>query len=915
MINRNPMSDLPKRAPSVISPMEWCRVLSLWLLLALLMAGTNAARAVNVVTITNSPSVVSNTFNGVITLQINGLTNGVTNVIVQKYLDVNTNGVIDGNDLLVQQFPLAVGQASQFTNGTTTVTVTNFQPADMTLTTTGQITAPLNFQNGGFAQTIAGQYIYRVSSPLSQFTASTSLFTVTNMFYSAAVTGEVFNANTLTGISNATVLLFANLNGTLNLQAGTVATTNGTFMLRAPPGFYLLAAAKSNFVASLTATPVSFLANFTNAVNVPLTPSTTNITGKVVNATNSNILVPGLAGVAESTNNLLSLYFTDPNGNFVAPVTSNAWVVPVNNFAASFEGYLTPQTNLLLNVSNKVVNVTNALTAETAIFYGVVTNNTGTPMPGVYLTAVDNANHQSWTVTDKQGNYVLPALGGTNLWRILIPSTNNPGLSGAFSFSPGYIQTTINTNQAIQQNFGLNVAPYFITGTLADVDGNPISGVTVLAAAANGYQAFSTTTAANGTYSLSISPGVWTVGLDTNSLLNLGLTNFPASQTTNLTSGSSAVINFSILVCGEISILTTNLPNAMVGSPYSTTLLASSCQSIANWSPAYGITLTTLSDLTNATYPPGTVIYSDGQQVGYLESYFAYGLNVSTPFATNCTCTFVQESPTKEDFFNLSATVNITGPITNAISIQFGGGGKVWTAQPTTQSGSTFTTVVTLSKDSTGYNGKLQITSYNPGTLINGFGNPSNTVGMVAGNFRSPSTGNSVNTASQLAYTGPNDSVVWIQSGANLGQYLISADGPQITNLPPGLALSPGGTLSGTPTGTGTNNGTFNFTVAAQDTAGNVSVAPLSLFIFPATTLSQPVFSLTNNPVLSSNVFTLQVNGVLAGQNYTLLMSTNLASTNWIPIFTTNAPNTNAFIIPDPNASNSARFYRIWLGP
>ena len=60
---------------------------------------------------TLNPSSVSNTYGGTITLQVTGLTNTET-VVVQTFLDANTNGVIDGADLLVQQFSLTDGQAS-----------------------------------------------------------------------------------------------------------------------------------------------------------------------------------------------------------------------------------------------------------------------------------------------------------------------------------------------------------------------------------------------------------------------------------------------------------------------------------------------------------------------------------------------------------------------------------------------------------------------------------------------------------------------------------------------------------------------------------------------------------------------------------------------------------------------------------
>src|SRR5580658_2964549 len=205
MTNRNPTSDfsLSIAAPARKSPTGCRRALAIWLLLAAVMLGANAGRAASaVVTFTNFPAATSNIYNGVITLQIYGLTNGVTNVVVQKYLDANTNGIIDANDLLVQQFQLAVGQAAKFTNGATTVVVTNFLPGDLTLTTTGQITAPLNFANGDFAQNLAGQYLYKISSPLGQFSPSTNQLTVTNAFYSSAVTGIVYNAVSLASVSN-----------------------------------------------------------------------------------------------------------------------------------------------------------------------------------------------------------------------------------------------------------------------------------------------------------------------------------------------------------------------------------------------------------------------------------------------------------------------------------------------------------------------------------------------------------------------------------------------------------------------------------------------------------------------------------------------------------------------------------------
>src|SRR5258708_6346638 len=108
------------------------------LLLALLVGLTQTVYAA-VLTVT--PAAVSNTYSGTITLSVTGLTNTET-VLVQKFLDVNTNGVIDGGDILWQQFTLTDGQPGMAIGGVTNINV----PGDTDGTANGSITAKLNFQ-------------------------------------------------------------------------------------------------------------------------------------------------------------------------------------------------------------------------------------------------------------------------------------------------------------------------------------------------------------------------------------------------------------------------------------------------------------------------------------------------------------------------------------------------------------------------------------------------------------------------------------------------------------------------------------------------------------------------------------------------------------------------------------------------
>jgi hypothetical protein len=892
--------------------------LALW---AAAMTGRGATSAV--VTLTTTPSVVSNMYNGVVSLQINGMTNGVTNVVVQKFLDVDTNGIVDAKDLLVQQFQLTAGQANRFTNGATVVTVTNFMPGDMS-STPGQIVAPLNFQNGDFMQTIVGQYLYKVSSPSGQFNPVTNLFVVNNSPFPCAVTGAVVNVSTFSNVPNAVLFLFSTANGGLNVQEGAVANSNGLFTLRAPPGTYFFGAAASNLVANLPGQSlVPLIANFTNSVNVFLTPSATNIAGRVVNAATNSIKVPGVNGLMESSNSVLSLFLADTNGNFVAPAVSDMWEAPVDNFAAQFAGYLTFQATPFFNVSNKLVTITNALPRSSAIFYGTLTDSSGNPMSGVYMIATDDANHQSLGLTDKGGNYVLGVLGETNQWNLAIFNPNNPGLTNTFVFSPGYIQTNINAGQAIQQNFILRQAPYTISGTVATTGGTPIGGVTMFATATNisgaPYQAFATTTAANGTYSLNVSPGIWTVGINAASLISAGFTNIPATQIANITN-EGVTINFSVLVCSELAIITTNLPNATVGTPYDTTLAATSCQDVTNWLTVYGITLSGLFDRTNIIYTNGTPVLSTAGLQGYLLSPFSYGLQPSvwTVFTSNCTASTLPTGSSVQ-FANITATINVSGPIASNTTITINGRAfKTTTAPAQVSAGNYQTTVFRKGSPDVYFPGasppNFQATY---AMLLTGSGS-TNKVALLGGPFQSLATGNSMNLPSTFAYAGTNGAVIWLKSGTNWGQYLISSYGPQTTNLPPGLSLAPSGSftadLSGTPITTGTNNGLFNFTVEAVDAGGNIGVQTLSLLVNSNTVPPMaPVLAAVGT--LSSNVFQMQVNGVQAGANYTLLMSTNLASTNWTSIFTTNAPDTNPLIIPDVNATNPARFYRVQVSP
>jgi hypothetical protein len=403
------------------------------------------------VSFTVTPMVVSNTYFGPITLQISNLTVGDT-VVVQKYLDANTNGIVDAGDWLWQQFTLTDGSASVFTNGA--ITVTNFNvPCDLDGTTNGSITAKLN-QSADFAQRIVGKYLFVLSSPVGHFSPFTNAFTITNFPFAQKFTGNVVSNGTSTTVSNALVLIgVPDSAGNLNFFAGATANNSGAYSLQVPPGHYMLVAVRSNFVCSLNAVTNQFLVSgATITTNLNLIPATRTISGKIVDAANNSIGIPGFLQAVGSSSGYFGGGITDSNGNFTIGVTADQWGLAHGNQAMMLHGYLTLNSNPSANTtSGNVSGLTIALKKATALYYGSVTDPSGNPLPGVWMFAEDNIDENSFTnagegVTDVNGNYVMEAIGGGSTWQL---GVDNSLFFPVYSFSPGE-QPTIGVGQAVR---------------------------------------------------------------------------------------------------------------------------------------------------------------------------------------------------------------------------------------------------------------------------------------------------------------------------------------------------------------------------------------------------------------------------------------------------------------------------------
>jgi hypothetical protein len=374
--------------------------------LLFLLAAWLGAQSVPAATFSISPVAISNDFRGLITLQVGGLTNGET-IRVEKFIDYNGNLAVNPIDTLMQSFTLTDGRSSTIggvTNGN--------RPGDINVTN-GVITTRLNFERTDLHHFAGYQYLFRVTSPTGRFAATNGVLRVTNSIYPQVVTGLVKSGATNVPYAMA-ALLSVETGG--RIIAGTFATTGGLFRLRPLPGTYQVVAANKGFVTELTnAVTFALNAGATYSNNVRITVGTRTISGKVVNASNTNQGVPGVNMFVQSSSNQIAIDFTDSNGVFSVAVTPGLWQVEPEGDALSLLGFIRPEATTIANtLTGNVSNLVLAVQTATAMVYGTLKTVSNAPLRDIEVYG-DSSDHilRSQAQTDSAGNYFL-GVTGTN---------------------------------------------------------------------------------------------------------------------------------------------------------------------------------------------------------------------------------------------------------------------------------------------------------------------------------------------------------------------------------------------------------------------------------------------------------------------------------------------------------------------
>jgi hypothetical protein len=486
-----------------------------------------------------APPAVSNTYLGAITLQITGLTNCET-VVVQRFLDVNANGLVDGADFLWQQFALTDGQASVI-GGVTNINV----PGD-TDPTPGSIAARVRFPSTDPGLNFIGRYLWTLSSPTGLFAPMTTPLTVTNIPYAQGLTGHVRNNGT--NVPNAFVLaFFTEDDGPGWVVASAVADNSGAYTIKLPAGTYLAAAFKSNYLGNLAPSPVTVDGGAMVTADLALSNTSRTISGRLVDAANPAVGLPGLL-VHAITGGLVAGGNSDSNGFFTLQVVPGRWRFGGSSVEAL--GYVDRDSDYVVidTSTGSVSGLVLCYPKATGLFYGSVKDVQGEPLAGVWVhSASDNDLYDFDAFTDPNGNYVAGALEGDS-WKVEIESDepeDQPVVTG-YLFSES-LRTNLLAGQTALHDFTAIRTTQFIAGHLWDSTGGAISNVEIHAYAGVGgkwYHAEDDTDI-NGGFLLNVANGTWNVDVSTGGYPgSLSSLYWPPPSQEVVISNNNATVNF-----------------------------------------------------------------------------------------------------------------------------------------------------------------------------------------------------------------------------------------------------------------------------------------------------------------------------------------------------------------------------------
>jgi hypothetical protein len=486
-------------------------------LLAGLLLAASAVRAAPL-SITVSPTTITNNYVGTIQLSISNLSSAGVTVRVDRFLDVNSNGIVDANKWAGQAFYVTDGQ-EPIIGGVRNSNV----PGDDDGLANQSILTHVPYPSGDMTvDHISGQYIYRVTD-LGNGQTATAIMGIAQQVLSQGVKGQVFTGSG-TPLANVAVVVSQQ---TGNDGFGTVSDSSGNFTIYAPPEEYQILTVASGQVAN----PGVLAINSNSFASFDLTNSATDgttISGTVTDSS-SGAGLPGIAIQAQNNPGQFVYVTTGTNGAFNLLVNSNKWTLKLSGSEGSIIGYCRGSANKIsVNTSSgSVSNVNFQMIKGNALVYGNVMTTQSNPVVSLEMDASDTNNSlfDSKGITDANGNYsVALVAGGDEV------GPDNSSLTGFIS--PQNVFFTINSGQAVQENFVLQPVSAYISGIVEDNFGSPLGNTQLYVDPTNdqtGSLSEYFQSAPDGTFSVGVGAGVWNLTLscgtgDSNNLIGEILT-------------------------------------------------------------------------------------------------------------------------------------------------------------------------------------------------------------------------------------------------------------------------------------------------------------------------------------------------------------------------------------------------------
>jgi hypothetical protein len=479
---------------------------SIKLVLACLVLGIAPLRAAPL-SLTLSPTAITNNYVGAILLSISNLSSPGAMVRVDRFLDVNSNGVVDGNEWAGQSFYVTDGQ-EPIIGGVRNSNV----PGDDDGLANGTILSHVPYPSVNLTlEHIAGQYIYRVTD-LGNGQTATALMQIAQLVQPQGVTGRAFTAGGTLPLSNAPVVLTPQLKDD---GFGTISDGNGNFTIYTTPGDYQLLCVYPGQMAVGSA-------GLTISSNVIATEDVTNvasdgttITGQIVDSV-TQVGLPGIDVQAQTTNGLFVFIGTGSNGDYTLSVNPNKWTIKLGGDVGTILGYCRESANKIsVNTSGgSASNANFQMIKGNALVYGSVTTTQSNPVPSLNMQASDTNNSvfDSQGLTDANGNYSAAVVAGGDGVQ-----PNNSDLTGFVAPSIAFF--TISSGHAQQENFVLQPVTASLSGVVQDNLGNPIGNIQIIADPTNdqtGSLNQSFQSSPDGSFSVGVGSGVWNLFVECN---------------------------------------------------------------------------------------------------------------------------------------------------------------------------------------------------------------------------------------------------------------------------------------------------------------------------------------------------------------------------------------------------------------